>query len=119
MAYCCFFLSLVSLTFLNFFLFKSDFTLFSETTYIFSSPMFTTGCSKLGSLFDQQWNKNRLILNFFALNKAYLNLDFDVKIVDICRKMNEIYSFEVEHSEFYESNFCDFWVVNFQISCQL
>ena len=48
------------------------------------------------SAFDQEWNKS-LLFNFqnFVLDKAYPNLDFEIKIVEIRWKLSEIYYFEL------------------------
>ena len=36
-----------------------------------------------------------------VLHTTYANLDFETKIVEICRKLSGIYFFEVDHSKFY------------------
>ena len=53
--------------------------------------------------------------NFFTLNKAQSNLDFETRIVEIPSKSRKMYYFQVEHSKFYKSNFVNFCAVNFQI----
>ena len=45
---------------------------------------------------------------FSILNKAYSNLDFETKTVEICVNLSEKYFFEVGHSKFYKPNFGNF-----------
>ena len=56
---------------------------------------------------------------FSILNKAHPKLDSETKIAEIRCKLSEIYCSEVEHSKFNRTNFGDFLVVNFHISCKL
>ena len=54
----------------------------------------------------------------FILDKAHLDLDFEIKIAEICWKLNEIRYFEVEHTKFYKSNFGNFWVGSLPNFCR-
>ena len=70
----------------------------------------------LGSIGVQSWCPNRkhwhLINNrkktfcsiFRILDKAYLELDFEIKIIEIHRLLSEINYFKIEHSKFCRIN---------------
>ena len=52
-----------------------------------------------------------LLLNFqfpFILNRAYSNLDFEIKIVEICCELIQTYYFKFKHTKLYKPNFGDF-----------
>ena len=89
------------------------FTAIAPSTFLFSR---TSICQRLSGvpkkyrcLINNKTTVFCLIFRIsFILDKAYLYLDLEMKIVKICYKLSEIYYFEVEHIEFYKPNFGDF-----------
>ena len=56
-----------------------------------------------------------IVIFFSVLNRAYPNLDFKTKIVQIHCNLSEIYYSEVDHSEFHKPDFGDFGQSIFQL----
>ena len=60
-------------------------------------------------MINNETNVFRLIFRMpLILDNAYLNLDLEIKIVEIRSKLSETYYFEVELTKFYNPKFDDF-----------
>ena len=88
------------------------------------------GCSNRGDwgYSDQMLSKRKVLglinnrakgfCRIFVLKIAYPNLEFEIKIVEICGKLSEIYYLEVKHRKCCKPNFFNFCAVNLTNFCR-